>query len=620
MSEACSAKPSFRTGNHLTPPIVPSVNQAIKGFWVNWINETGVWVFACRGYIFGMIALRGSEARFTGESSGGRAAAWAGLALLAMAATLPVRSSPAADAGDFRQLAPGVLTVVPADVSMDEAIRRGPLLEITEGQRSRAWKPQRAASNTTFVERGRWLEYPRDIWCLEFAFKPPRRIDIDIPAADDQMRRVTVWYLVYRVKNVGGRRLVLGTDDEGKPDPAQRSVETFEKPVRFLPHFVLESLEGLTEDEGLTSYRAYLDRLVPSAMDAIRRREDPARQFLDSAAMAATAIQPGEERWGVAIWEAVDPRIDYFSIYVRGLTNAIAWRKRAEATIGPDDPPGKHMEEALESLRLDFWWPGDGRAEKDVSIGYRGMFERMALGGRVLAALSWPAAAKSRPAIGLERLGLAWNDPGLAEPAGEGPATSLRPLETVFLKLAGIEDRPQRAAVAQDLFGDVGLEAIKQLAAEATGPVEPDREQERRRALAALELTPEAVAAKPLDSLAKIARELDSAPDAASRRERAAAIFGPTADRLAWLRRVVVQARLLAALDTTEADPPAIARLDARAAFDAVADAVASAPPDQRDQLVTALFGPRGIELFAAAREQHEGVDYAWVLRYENPE
>jgi hypothetical protein len=526
----------------------------------------------------------------------------------------------AAEDGDFRQLAPGVLKVIPADASMDEAIRRGPLLEITEGQAARAWKPKRAASNTTFVERGRWLEYPRDIWCLEFAFKPPRRIDVDIPAADDRMRRATVWYLVYRVKNVGGRRLLVGKDAEGNPDPAQRSVETFEKPVRFLPHFVLESLEGLTEDEGLVAYRAYLDRLVPSAMDAIRLREDPARQFFDSAAMAATDLEPGEERWGVAIWEAVDPRIDYFSIYVRGLTNAIAWRKRADARIGPDDPPGSQMEQALESLRLDFWWPGDARAEKDVSIGYRGMFERMALGGRALAALGWPAHVKARPTIGLERLKLPWNDPGLVEPAGTGPATSLQPLETVFGKLGAIEDRQQRAEIARELFGDVGVEAIKELAAAAAGPVDPDQERSRQQALAAMGLTPAAVAAKPLESLAKIAREIDSAPDSASRRARAEAVFGPAAARLDWLRRGVVYARLLAALDATEADPPAIARLDARAAFEAVADAVESAAQDRRNALLAALFGPGGNELYEAARQQHEGVDYTWVLRYENPE
>ncbi len=554
--------------------------------------------------------------------SGSRAAIGRSLRAVSMLAAMAVvcPAALAAEGGDFRRLAPGVLKVVPADASMDEAIRRGPLLEITEGQLARAWTPRRAAANTTFVERGRWLEYPRDIWCLEFAFKPPRRLDVDIPVSGDRMRRATVLYLVYRVKNVGGRRLVVAADDEGNPDRTERTVETFETPVRFLPHFVLESIEGLTEDEGLSAYRAYLDRLVPSAMDAIRLREDPAREFFDSASMAATELQPGEERWGVAIWEAVDPRIDYFSIYVRGLTNAIAWQKRADATIGPGDPPGSRMEQALESLRLDFWWPGDARSEKDIQIGYRGMFERMALGGQVIAALGWPAYVKAKPTNGLELLGLPWNDAGLAEPAGSGPATSLRPLETVLGKLAAIEDRPRRAEVARELFGDVGVEAIKELAAAAAGPVDADRERERQQALAAMGLTPEAVAARPLESLAKISRELDSAVDAAGRRARAEAVFGRAAARLDWLRRGVVYARLLAALDATEADPPALARLDARAAFEAVAGAVDAAPPDQRKALLAGLFGPSGPELFAAARQQHEGVDYTWVLRYENAE
>ena len=255
--------------------------------------------------------------------------------------------------------------MIPADASLDDTLRRGPLVEITEGNSRWRGRPSGPPPTRPSWNWPRRLEYPRDIWCLEFAFKPPRRIDVDIPTDGRRMRRATVWYLVYRVKNVGGRRLLPGQDDEGKPDPAQRAVETFEKPVRFLPHFVLESREGLTADEGLIAYRAYLDRLVPSAMDAIRLREDPARQLLDSAAMAASDIQPGEERWGVAIWEAVDPRIDYFSIYVRGLTNAI---QLAAAAGGPNRPRRSaravDVEQTLESLRLDFWRPGDDRGEE----------------------------------------------------------------------------------------------------------------------------------------------------------------------------------------------------------------------------------------------------------------
>lgn len=540
--------------------------------------------------------------------------------IAAVACLVPFGVVGAASPEGFRQLAPGALKVIPADAALDDALRRGPLLEITEGQKSLEWTPKRAAPNSTFVELARRLEYPRDIWCLEFAFKPPRRLDVDIPINADRMRRATVWYLVYRVKNVGGRRLLPGQDDAGKPDPSQRAAETFEKPVRFLPHFVLESREPLSDDEGLVAYRAYLDRLVPSAMDAIRLREDPARQLLDSAAMAASDIQPGEERWGVAIWEAVDPRIDYFSIYVRGLTNAIQWRQRPASRIGPDDPPGQSMEQALESLRLDFWQPGDRRGDEPVSIGYRGMFERMALGGRVLTALGWPGYVKARPAIGLERLGLAWNDPGLGEPAGEGPATSLKPLATIFSSLAAIADPEQRKQAVLDLFGDLGLESIKQLADQATGSADPGRAATRGQALERIGLSLDAVRGKPLESLATITRELDAAPAAAARTALATEIFGPAAPRLDWLRRGVVNARTLATLDATSADPAALAKLDARAAFDAVALAVNAVEPDQREALVAGLFGPRGPELFREALAEHEGIDYAWVYRFENPE
>jgi hypothetical protein len=569
------------------------------------------------GTLLGMISW--SDRRCHGATAGpwllGRARLLAIVGLLVAGVSTAI----AADGPrGFRALAPGVLTVIPADASLDDAIQRGPLVEVTNGQQSLAWVPKRAAPNTTFVELARRLEYPRDIWCLEFAFKPPRQIDVDIPAGDDRMRRATVWYLVYRVKNVGGRRLVIGKNDEGEPDPAQRAVETFEKPVRFLPHFVLESREGLADDEGLSSYRGYLDRLVPSAMNAIRLREDPSRQFLDSAAMAASDIPPGEERWGVAIWEAVDPRIDYFSIYVRGLTNAIRWRLRSGSPIGPDDPPGQHIEQTLESLRLDFWRPGDAAGKEAISIGYRGMFERMALGGRVLAALSWPGRITAQPVMGLKQLKLGWDAAGLVEPAGEGPGTSLKPLETVFAGLAALADPTARSQAARDLFGDAGVESIEALARAAAGPVDVELDAARRRALEPLGLTPEAVAAKPLDSLAKVARGLDAAPDLAARKASAVAIFGAAAPRLDWLRRAVEIARTLAAIEATEADPATMARLDARDAFEAIATAVGAAPADQRDKLVAAMFGPQGPDLFREALAVNEGIDHSWVFRYEN--
>jgi hypothetical protein len=525
----------------------------------------------------------------------------------------------AAPAAGFRPLAPGALTVVPADRSADDPIQRGPLVEVTEGQQALAWTPKRAASNSTFVERAADLEYPRDVWCLEFAFKPPRRLEVDIPEPGLRMRREAIWYLVYRVKNVGGRRLIADVDDKGQPDRSSRSEETFQRPIRFLPHFVLESREGLGSSEGLASYRAYLDRVVPSAMEEIRRREDPARGLLDSAAMSATPLEPGEERWGVAVWEGIDPRIDSFSIYVRGLTNAIRWRKRPGAEIAADDTPGDHLEQVLESLRLDFWRPGDEQTGGTIHIGFRGMFERMALGGRLLAAVNWPAYAAARPALGLRRLGLAWNDPGLAEPAIDGPFPSYQPLGTVLKKLSALENPVARSEAARDLFGDLGVESLEQLARAAAGPVDPAADASRRAALEAMELSPEAVQARPLESLATIARFLEEPPDEESRRRRAGAIFGPAAARLDWLARAAIMARTLATLEASKADPGTIAKLDAREAFETLAAVIKAEPEADQEPLILGLFGPQGPALFREAVAVHEGVDHSWVFRFERP-
>ena len=443
----------------------------------------------------------------------------------------------AADATGFRRLAPGALTVIPADKTTDDALQRADVVEITQGQADLAWTPRMAPTTSTFVERGRGREYPRDIWCLEFAFKPPRMIDVDVPAAELKMQRKRVWYLVYRVKNVGGRRLVT-EPAEGAAEKVARRTESFQAPIRFLPHFVLESLEPVEAGEGLSSYRGYLDRLVPSAMETIRRREDPNRRFLDSAEMSASEIQPGEERWGVAIWEDIDPRIDFFSIYVQGLTNAVRWRLRPGATVAAADAPGSHIEETLESLRLDFWRPGDDQTTTDteMSIGFAGMFERMALGGRLLATTGWPRYARAQPVAGLDALGLVWQD--LLEPDGGGAAASLVPLEVVLRTASAVDPARDPIARLRLLVGDVGVASIEELVAAAAGPVDPAQEARRQAALARVKLSPEAVAREPLASLATLMRALEAEPDAAARQAAAAAVFGAAARRIpCWLTR-----------------------------------------------------------------------------------
>ena len=516
----------------------------------------------------------------------------------------------------YRRLAPGVLTVIPPRASNDSHVLRGDLLEVTRGLNDQTWTPQQSPPNTTLVERAKNREFQRGIWCLEFSFKPPRFIDVDVPAAELRMQRKRVWYLVYRVRNTGGRRTVIDP-----ADPTKRTVEPFEAPVRFLPHFVLESLEPLTEAEGDTAYRSYLDRVVPNAMGPIRRREDPARELLDSASMAATDIPPGGERWGVAVWEDVDSRIDFFTITVRGLTNAIRWRPREGATFAKDLPPGSEMEHALEALQLNFWRPGDDRDEVDeeLNVGYAGMFERMTLGGKLLEALGRPQVVKSRPVAGLADLGLEWSDLVVPDKNGEAiRGGDLIPLAKVVRAVAAIPEPTARGPLVRAVFGDLGVEYLEQLSRALAAPIDADQDAARRQALAAMDLTPESVQQKPLESLARVLETLADIPPGTPRQRRMVALFGSAASRVGSLTRELSMARTLAALEDVDLNRQRLPGSDGLAAFDLIWPAIrGQQDPEKRELLLEGLFGPQGPSLYRKATEVPEGIDHAWIFKYE---
>jgi hypothetical protein len=70
--------------------------------------------------------------------------------------------------------------------------------------------------------------------------------------------------------------------------------------------------------------------------------------------------------WGVATWEDVDPRIDFLSIFVKGLTNAYDYRQPADPAIA-GEPPSKFK---MKTLQLNFWRPSDSQAEGAAEIRY----------------------------------------------------------------------------------------------------------------------------------------------------------------------------------------------------------------------------------------------------------
>ncbi len=201
--------------------------------------------------------------------------------------------------------------------------------------------------------------FRRDIWCLEFTFRPPRMIWVDEPQASGKMQRKLIWYMIYHVKNTGKHlRPTKQSDGTFVVKPVDRE-------VRFFPQFVLEAEEYK---------KAYLDRIIPVAIPAIQQKEDPNRKLLNSVEVGSKLIPVSTDLvdksvWGVATWEDVDPRIDFFSIFVQGLTNAYQWDDPAGA-FKTGDPPttGRVMTE--KTLMLNFWRPGDEYVEDQRIIRY----------------------------------------------------------------------------------------------------------------------------------------------------------------------------------------------------------------------------------------------------------
>ena len=225
-----------------------------------------------------------------------------------------------------RQLAPGVLTTIAPNFEPDDTVSTHDIMEIRANP-ALQWNPEFLAATDTLYGMADKVKFRRDVYCLEFSFKPLRMIEVDVPVASGGTERKLVWYLVYRVRNTGQ---VL------KPVEGEDGVFTAELgkggPVRFMPQFVLESQDRHADGKRVP-------KVVSRPRDSRRRgrdqpRETPGQMLLNSVEMAEQPIPVSDGRidrgvWGVATWTDVDPRIDFFSVYVGGLTNAYRWDDNA---------------------------------------------------------------------------------------------------------------------------------------------------------------------------------------------------------------------------------------------------------------------------------------------------
>lgn len=285
--------------------------------------------------------------------------------LLAFATALVPGSVCAQDAAGIRPLAPGVLTVIPSATEDGETFNGPlPLVEVVTGIPDLDWTPNFTPKTNTLQELAKQVVLRRPIWDLEFAFKPLRMIEVDVPQPTGNMQRKLIWYMVYRVSNRG-----LALNPTESVDSFGHRTYTIEKvnyPTRrFFPHFVLESREY---------QKSYLDRIIPAAQLAIQKREDPGTKLLNSIEMTRVQIPLSDERiergiWGVVTWEDIDPRLDFFSVYIRGLTNAFEFVDPPGA-YRAGQPPGSGRVYNYKTLQLNFWRPGDSVLEHEREVRY----------------------------------------------------------------------------------------------------------------------------------------------------------------------------------------------------------------------------------------------------------
>lgn len=304
----------------------------------------------------------------------------------------------------------GMRTIKPF-VGYNDTFQWGEIPEILQEGVKNADSDDKAAAFESDYGWAADLFFAKDIWQLEFRYKNIRTIEVDFPNEDGTTTRKRVWYLVYSATNTGDRiRNVLDAEHEtdveegymkrqnGKPGDqnSKLALETFESPsnnlfgvykpttvkyddpgvdaadfeIRFIPRLVFASstiknrLIYEKQKDGFyvgqvrgTEEGVYYDQYLPLAFAEIARKEGRGGQiFYDSVRMPTVKIKPGETVWGIATWTDVDPRIDNFSVYVSGLTNANRWEVDPEADF---DQIGAGREVYRKVLKLNFRNPGD---------------------------------------------------------------------------------------------------------------------------------------------------------------------------------------------------------------------------------------------------------------------
>ena len=198
------------------------------------------------------------------------------------------------------------------------------------------------------------------IWVLDFKFKDPRLIKVDVPGRGQKV----CWYLWYQVINLTA------------------------EPHTFIPDFEL-----VTHDR----HTVHHDQVLPKVQDAIRQIEDPTGylNIKNSVTIAAEPIPPSRPNampkavTGVAVWDDVDPDSNNYSIFVAGLSNG--W-SQTDNPISPDKKPIVRRK----TLELNFKRLGDRYNMTSEEIHFVGPYKWIYRASELTAASLTPAKPEDK--------------------------------------------------------------------------------------------------------------------------------------------------------------------------------------------------------------------------------
>lgn len=260
--------------------------------------------------------------------------------------------------GGGRRLAAGVLKVVPSALNARDTFSLPTQMpELV----TKAYQPKLRSTKETLHGLAQRVVFFRDVWEYEFAFTGLRQAKIALGGNSTQH----VWYMVYRVRNLG-KSLSF---EEVKQNPEfdhltkdlRKDKSTAEQ--HFLPRL---TLEGWVFDDLKRQYSkvAYSDEINPALAREIQEREDARIPLFDAVQLSTASIKPNADGpnsglWGVAIWTGVNPKLDFVSVFVEGFTNAYRIERK-----------GEEINLKRKNIQLNFWRAGDAVDEVADKIDF----------------------------------------------------------------------------------------------------------------------------------------------------------------------------------------------------------------------------------------------------------